>query len=711
VVRGLLSSDQGLHLPPTSRIRGARGDAATPSQLGTTGTTGALCAALALLAAFAPTAARSDDARGEKIEIGAVDIESLLDLSVEAATRRTERASEAPAAVFVLTSADMRRHGFRTLEEVLGSVPGLFTYAGATPQVGVRGMGVLGDLTTRLLILIDGHPLNNQYVDLGRGLPIPLAAIHRVEVIKGPVGSVYGPSAFFGVVNLVTVGAAPGGEAWAGVEAAQGSLSAGELSVTRRGAAGEADGLVSVDAHSSRGRAFTYPELAALGPEAPRGGTLARMDFGDSESGYARVRWRQLGARAACGHSYGGLTAPQAVDGRNALENLTCFAELTWDGVVADDLTITPRLAFDAVEQRAGRLEPAQGRLLQSKGHDRWVTGELRADWRALRRLRLDAGATAQIHDDSQHSFADSSSFDITLNEDFITLSAWLLAEVRPWATLTLHGGVTFFSHSIFGDELTPKVAAVWQPTPEDTVKAVWSRGFRPPTVVEALFADGLFYLANPGLRPEKTSSAELLYERRLGGVATASASLFWNEYLDLIRRVTVPAPDLGRPPDPTDARDFRQVAVNAGGLSLVGGELAITLRWRDWLQAYGGVSVQRIDEPARPNFPGVTANLAISTRAPWRPLLLSVRAAGAAGRAKDASTLAPGQRSAVPAAVSLAALAALDVPGASGLRVEISVINALGGRNASPGPADVAPVSELPEAPRTLRADLRWRF
>jgi iron complex outermembrane receptor protein len=684
----------------TSRLRAARW---------------ALCASVGLLAGIAPAAARGDEQR-DKIEISAIDIESLLDLSVEAVTRRTERASEAPAAVFVLTADDLRRQGFRTLEEVLGSAPGLFSYQGSIPQVGVRGMGILGDLTTRFLILVDGHPLNNQVVYLGRGFPIPLGAIHRVEVIKGPVGSVYGPSAFLGVVNLVTAGGAPGGEVWGGGEGAQGAVRAGELSATGRFTGRGVEGLVSFDASSSRGRDFTYPELAALGDAAAPGGKLAGMDFGDSESGYARVRWRQLTGSASCGHSYGGLTAPPVVDHRNALENLTCFAELTWSAVVTDRLTLTPRVAFDALQQSAGRLgadPPAGLGLLRSEGHDRWITVELRADWRPLRRLRLDGGATGQLHDDSQHSYADAvPSFDITLNRDFTTLNSWLLAAVEPVAGLTLHGGLTFFTHSLFGKQVTPKVAAVWQPTADDTVKAIWSTGFRPPTVVEALFADGVFYLANPDLKPEKVASAELVYERRLGGIASASASLFRNEYRDLIRRVTVPAPDLNRPPDPANPRDFRQQAVNnTGSLSLWGGELALTLRWREWLQAYGGVSLQRVDEPARPNFPRLTANLALSSRALWRPLLLSVRGAGISPRAKDPATLAPGQRTEVPEQISLGALAALDVPGVSGLQVEVSVVNALDTRSAGPAPADLAPVTELPAAPRTVRADLRWRF
>ena len=54
----------------------------------------------------------------------------------------------------------------------------------------MRGLGIIGDFTTRLLVLIDGHPLTNSVgADLGRGLPLPLSAVARIEVIKGPVGA------------------------------------------------------------------------------------------------------------------------------------------------------------------------------------------------------------------------------------------------------------------------------------------------------------------------------------------------------------------------------------------------------------------------------------------------------------------------------------------------------------------------------------------
>jgi outer membrane receptor protein involved in Fe transport len=228
---------------------------------------------------------------------------------------------------------------------------------------------------------------------------------------------------------------------------------------------------------------------------------------------------------------------------------------------------------------------------------------------------------------------------------------------------------------------------------------------------VEALLDDRIAFVANPDLRPEKVTSSELAYEHRFGGRASVTVSAFWNEYQDLIRYRAVPAPDLGRPPDPSNPRDFRQQAENTGTLELIGGEVAMMLRLGDALQAWGGVSVQHVDERSRPNFPAVTGNLAVSTRALWQPLQLSARASAVGSRAKDATTLTPGKRSKVPAAMVLSWQATLDVPRVEGLQLEVALLNLLDARAASPGPGEETPVTELSVAPRTLQVDLRYRF
>jgi len=239
-------------------------------------------------------------------------------------------------------------------------------------------------------------------------------------------------------------------------------------------------------------------------------------------------------------------------------------------------------------------------------------------------------------------------------------------------------------------------------------LKAIWSNGFRAPTAAEAFFEDGVSYLANPSLKPETVRSLELVYERRLSGVASVATSLFQNDYQNLIQIVSVPAPGVV---DPSSAADFRQISQNGGALRLRGAEVALTLRWRDILQAWGGVSVQGVDEQHRPNFPGWNWNFALSSRALWHPLTLSLNGAGCAGRAKDPTIVGGDGSRAVDRSALLNAFAVLDVPRAPGLSFELGVQNVLDARALDPVPGDFAPISSMAQPPRTVRGGVRYRF
>ncbi len=212
-------------------------------------------------------------------------------------------------------------------------------------------------------------------------------------------------------------------------------------------------------------------------------------------------------------------------------------------------------------------------------------------------------------------------------------------------------------------------------------------------------------------LKPERTVSGEVVYEHRFSEVAAVSASAFFNGYSDLIRFVTVPAPGLGRPPDPANPADYRQQAVNVGDFGVIGGEIGFRLRWKPWLQAYGGVSFQWTGEVGQVNFPGVTGNLALSSRGLWHPLILAVNLAFGSARDKDPATVLPGTPASVPAYLVLNAAATFEVPGTRTLGIQLGMTNITGTRAPHPVPGEFTPITEIPEAPRTLRLTLRYRF
>lgn len=686
-------------------------------------------AALALILCL-PWPRASAEEGGEKIEIASVEIEALLDLSVEAVTLKEERASLAPASVFVLSGDDLRRQGFRTLWEALRTVPGLFGYAdGLYPLVGVRGLGTLQDLTTRLLVLVDGHPLNNSlgigesYV--GRDLPIPLAAVRRLEVIKGPVGSVYGPNAYLGVLNLVTTGGPAEAEVSAHGEGAQRAVRGGGAAAVASGEGAGVSWFASAEGYGSRGLDWSFPELAAQTDRpVPAGGRITGMDRARAFQGYARVGWRGLTGSAACGDFRRGLpSAPWLStigDPRNALENMTCFAQLAFSHALSSSLSLDARVSYDHFrywDDLAYPPPPASFGFFKDYGRDSWISGDLRLGWRPFSSTRLVTGATVEAHDTVQHSYVPGLRSVIDdpeggigvgpIAKDYRTLNAYLLAEQALGSSVTLHGALTLYEHQLFGHRFTPKVAVVWQPTASDVLKALWSDGFRAPTAAEAFFEDGTSYLPNPKLRPETVRSFELAYERRLGGIASVTLSAFQNHYGDLIHFETIPAPGVVDPaPD-----DYRQISVNGGSLRLRGLELAATVRWREYVQAWGGFNLQEVDEPSRPNFPSWTANFAVSTRALWRPLTLSVNGAACGRRAKDPTVPGAGAGTSVDPALLLNLFASLEVPRAAGLSLELGVQNLLDAAALDPVPGDFAPISAMAQPARTFRAGLRYRF
>jgi len=681
----------------------------------------------ALLAALALAAPAAGEER--RREISELDLDGLLDLSLGSASLHEERLSEAAAAAFVLDGEDLRRQGFRTLEEALRSVPGLFGYRdGHYGYIGVRGVGLLGDYTTRLLVLVDGHAVNDSLgigaSYLGRDLPVVLDAIRRIEVIKGPVGSVYGPTAFLGVVNVVTVEpAGPGGEIRTTVEAAQGRAVAAGAAAVATAASGELEVVAAAEGVTSRGQDWTFPELVAgTDRPAPAGGRVDGRDGWDQVTASLRAAQGGLRGAVACNRAREALpSGPYSailLDDRTRLENGRCWLDAGYARALAPGLTLLGRGAFDwsGFRDAYAYAEPPEGvGLVRDVGYDRWWTGELRLEWEPDPRTRALAGATVEHHHTLQRSCSESVPTRLEdpdgvgvgpIRRDWASVNAYLLLERALGTSLRFHAGMTLFAHEVYGARATPKLAAVWAADPALTVKVVYAEGFRAPAASEAFFEDGTDFIANPGLRPETVRALEVSAERRLGRIASLTASLFSAWYRALVRMETVPAPGLDHPPDPAHPEDWRQQPRNLDSMRVAGGELTLNLRWRDWLWAYGGVSAQE-SEGDQVNFPAVTANLALSSR-PVRSLTLAVNGAFAGRRAKPAE-LPAGARSSVPAAFVLGGHGRVELPGVKGLSLELGVTNLLDARAPSPVPGDFFPITEHPEPARTFRASLRW--
>ncbi len=157
----------------------------------------------ALLAGLlAPAAAGAQSAEPEAVP--------RLDPVVVTVTRMEQKASEAPAAVTVLTGEDLRISAGQTLDNVLRQVPGFSLFRRSSSVVGhpttqgvsLRGIGPSG--TSRALVLLDDVPINDPFGGWVYWNRIPLAGIERIEVVRGGGSSVWGNYALGGVVHIVS---------------------------------------------------------------------------------------------------------------------------------------------------------------------------------------------------------------------------------------------------------------------------------------------------------------------------------------------------------------------------------------------------------------------------------------------------------------------------------------------------------------------------
>jgi iron complex outermembrane receptor protein len=151
----------------------------------------------------------ADSGQGERdggVPLKQLSLEQLGSLEVTTASKEPEQVWRTPAAIYVITQEDIRRSGVTSLPEALRLAPGVEVARVDSDHwsVAIRGFGAV--LASKLLVLIDGRSV---YSPLFAGVywqveATPLEDIERIEVIRGPGGTIWGANAVNGVINIIT---------------------------------------------------------------------------------------------------------------------------------------------------------------------------------------------------------------------------------------------------------------------------------------------------------------------------------------------------------------------------------------------------------------------------------------------------------------------------------------------------------------------------
>jgi outer membrane receptor for ferrienterochelin and colicins len=507
-----------------------------------------------------------------------LSLEDLLKLEVAtvfAASRVVQEATRAPASVTVITRDEIRAHGYRTLADILRTVRGFYVSSDRNySYAGVRGFARPGDYNSRLLVLVNGHRLNDAIFEgalLGPESPLDVALFERVEVIRGPSSSVYGTSAFFGVVNLIT---RPGGS----LNGIEGEVQLGSQSmrsgrVTAGGrSVGGAEGLFSATGFGTSGNdRLYYPEFDNP-PESNGVAHDADSDASRSVFGSAAAGPLQLQAGFGSRRKTVPTGAFETVfnDPRTRTRDARGFVDLQYTRRVRPRTTLLLRAAYDHYAYD-GTYAYESG-LFEDNARGAWVTTEA-TGVRRFDRHALTAGIEYRNHLRQNQWAADETGVVLDDRRGSQTLGIYAEDEFRINARVLLNGGVRFDDYfGGFGATVNPRVALIVSPLDATTLKVLYGRAFRAPNPYELYYDRSALSAA---LGPERISTREIVAEQRIGPRVQVTASLFQNEVRDLITQRSGAE-------DSLDGLYYR----NVDGVKATGAELEVQTEWPGHVRA-----------------------------------------------------------------------------------------------------------------------------
>jgi outer membrane receptor protein involved in Fe transport len=522
-----------------------------------------------------------------------LDVQLFSIDSVEAASRISESVEDAPASVSLVSSAELRAMRYPTLGEALRGIRGLYLSDDrGYLALGFRGFGRPGSYGNRVLITMDGMPLNDDWVwssYVGFDLRTDLEDIDRIEVVRGPGSVVYGTSAFSGVVNLVTRAKDVASGREIGVSAASDGVARARARITER--FGKDAGVwTSVAAGQSEGRDFFFPEYVADGPPAVAGNARG-VDGARFASLTGRVWWKDFSVAWSFNHHNKHLPTGQfdtlLGDGRTHQADTRSFVEARLETKIAPALTSLTRLHGNQYAYRGYFARAPDNGGVETVQYDSyWAGAEQRFVLAPSPALSLSLGGEGQIHPHArQYDATETGGQYLSQVSNFALGAVYGSVDARPLEGLKLSAGGRLDYYSTFGSSFNPRFAIIARPYAGSNLKVIVGKAFRAPSLYELSYA-GFGQVNNGGLQPENMYSAEVEFSQRLSRTVVSTVAVYANYITDLISLQTLP-------PTPDGIQNIQYQNTNTP-VETLGAEVEIRRDWKEGWMVAASYSVQR---------------------------------------------------------------------------------------------------------------------
>ncbi len=499
------------------------------------------------------TSQTPNDLTGKSLE----DLMNIEVASVYSASKYSQKVTEAPSSVTIVTSDQIQRYGYRTLAEILSSVRGFYVSSDRNySYVGVRGFARPGDYNTRILVLIDGHRINDNIYDqgwAGRELPVEVDLIERVEIVRGPSSSLYGANAFFAVINIITKSGRDLNGIEVSAEVASFGTYQGRFSYGKKFNE-NFEMLLSATHYDSRGQQRLY--IKEFDTPATNNGVAVGVDDEKATNFIANVSFRDFTLHGTYGEREKGIPTGAFGtffnDRRNQTEDRRGYLDLSYDHTFSNQLNLVARASYDSYTYTGDYIydysENSTPVFVVNRDslQARWWTGELQLT-KTIRKHRLTLG-TEYRDNLRQNQLNLDLGNDTPYLDDRRTsrnVGVFLQDEFRIGENLSFTAGARYDRHSTFGGTIKPRLALIYHPVATATVKLLYGEAFRAPNNYELYYGFSDQFTTNSDLKPETISTTELVFEKYLGDHMRLSASGYVYRIKGLISQVIDPADGL----------------------------------------------------------------------------------------------------------------------------------------------------------------------
>lgn len=530
-------------------------------------------------------------------ELRALSLQELMTVRVTSVSRHSEVAFEAPAAVYALTSEEIRRSGARTIPEALRLVPGVEVARIDANKWAVAIRGFSGRFVNKLLVMIDGRTV---YTPLFAGVywnshNLLLADVERIEVIRGPGGSLWGANAVNGVINIITRPSADTQGLF--VEAGAGNEEHGFGSIRFGGTVEE---NLSYRLYAT---GFSHDEFVSSVPDTPVndewrfGRSGFRTDWSDDEDDDVTVQGDLYVGRAGQVQRRPMSDTVRVDDGEFLGANLLG----RWEHQLDDGSRTRVQAYYDLIQRE--NFLPAETRHTFEVDflHELRPLGAHRITWGAGYRTTADVGVNLETFPEG----------DRTLQ----LFNALIQDQVELTPDINLTFGSKFEHNDFTGLEIQPNGRLFWSISANQGVWGAVSRAVRTPsrgetdaTLTVTSFGDpdsGLpavaVFRGNPDLDSEELVAYEAGYRLQASRRFLLDAALFFNDYDELTDAV-LQAPEM-RIVDGQPLLVFPLVSQNRQGAEGWGGELLARIQPSDRWRLAVGYSYLGLDVDPPPAF------------------------------------------------------------------------------------------------------------